>query len=96
MIASYFLLSSGRLLVVTSQVVDDCKGELVLCAFIEFLVVVYEVLLVVFLMGEVEESSLEGSLCALERLPPNVIVEAEGVVASGLVDVAILIISLTQ
>lgn len=48
-------------------------------------------------MGEVEEESgLQGTFGALESLPPGVVVEAKCVVATGLVDVVVVIFCLSE
>jgi hypothetical protein len=59
--------------------------------------VVHQVLLVILLMGQVKQQpSLKRGLGSLQGFSPGVVVEAEGVVAAGLVDVVVLVLCFSQ
>lgn len=43
-----------------------------------------------------QQASLKRSLCTLESLPPSVVVETEGIVTAGFINVIVLILSFSQ
>lgn len=84
----------SRLFEMSSEVMDGSQTQLIVGCFLKFLMVMHQILLIVLLVGDVEQQpNLEFVFRALEGFTFSVIILAQGVVAAGFIGVVFLIVS---